>query len=703
MASDIFFNTTYKDTLIAELGDVRYGSLSSKVQQRNNLSTLSPIVNNIKVNAAFFDNTNERTIIAKFENELLTKYTNKNGETVKVTSQTTRTNTTPQITDINIDIGGTDKTGRVVKGSMTIELAGHNNLEILLSNVAVIGNSFKIGVKNKWNTGVLAYPEANELSFQCRVFNFSYTAGGEYETSWKVTIDFMSSSTGYSNLNVFSPINIKSDNIPSWWPKSLKVRDEADDVTGDIMSVTNLNELFSAIWDFEKSPAGLMHINSEILIRESRYKMFFQKIKTQDLDAPWYNGTDPYGIDEYYINLDGIINIVNSYITYQAKESEDLQLEDFKITYPVDAAGNESYTGGWCEYMTTANPNRILLLGTKYPFNGTFTGKGASKAIKEKLLYQATKQDHTNKSNYFNTDTTRGDIRNIFISRTVLIEIAEKVLTNKSSDETVKAKSINLFFKKIFDEIKLQTGEIIDLRLSPNVQEAASGNNDTILTVADFNASPKLEDLPEPIGFYIYPGTQGHIINYEEQNGFAITGKVPQSLASKAFVKNANIIASPENSNTPNAQIVPTLTQAEIDILELKLKNLALRYGSDTSKVNSDSTLMQDILKELYRANIINTENKTVPDTDDIIASKRVTTTLELSIQSNGINGFEWGHALVIKPLPSTVPDNTAFMITKINHKVATPKGSTEKQWITTLTCQATIKKFKPPQVYYGE
>jgi hypothetical protein len=387
MASDIFFNTTYKDTLIAELRDSRFGSLSAKVQQRNNLPVISPIINNINVTALFYDNTNERTIIAEFVDEELTQYKSKNedGRNDCSSISTTKTNTTPQITDVNIDIGGTDKTGRVVKGSMTIELSGHNNLEILLSKVAVIGNSFKLSVTNDWNTGVLAYPDANELLFRCRVFNFSYTAGGEYETSWKVTIDFMSSSTGYSNLNVFSPINIKSTNIPSWWPKSLKVRDESGDVTENSEPVTNLNELFSAIWDFEKSPAGLMHINSQILIRESRYKMFFQKIKTQDLDAPWYNGTDPYGIDEYYINLDGIINIVNSYINYQAKESEDLQLEDFKITYPLDAAGNESYTGGWCEYMTTANPNRILLLGTKYPFNGTFTGKGASKAMKEKL------------------------------------------------------------------------------------------------------------------------------------------------------------------------------------------------------------------------------------------------------------------------------------------------------------------------------
>ena len=160
MASDIFFNTTYKDTLIAELGDVRYGSLSSKVQQRDGLSALSPIVNNIIVNAAFFDNTNERTIIARFTNELLTEYKSKNEDgsfqTISVPFQATRTNTTPTITDVNIDIGGTDKTGRVVKGSMTIELSGHNNLEILLSNVAVIGNSFKIGVKNVWNTGCIS-------------------------------------------------------------------------------------------------------------------------------------------------------------------------------------------------------------------------------------------------------------------------------------------------------------------------------------------------------------------------------------------------------------------------------------------------------------------------------------------------------------------------------------------------------------------
>jgi len=693
MASDIFFNTTYKDTLIAELGN-RFGALSEKVQVRNKLSKLSPVVNNIKVNAVFFDNTNEQTIIARFKNELLTKYTNKNGETVEVPFQSTRTNTTPQITDINIDIGGTDKTGRVVKGSMTIELTGHNNLEILLSNVAVIGNSFVIGVKNVWNKGILAYPEANELSFQCRVFNFSYTAGGEYETSWKVTIDFMSSSTGYSNLNVFSPINIKSDKIPSWWPKSFRARDESGDVTTESENVTNLNELFLAIYD--ELDQSTKFKDAVPLKVKDKYIVLKQTVKANDIEAPWWDG-QPTTLTEYYITLDGIINIVNSYIKYQAKESEDEQLEEFEITYPLDEAGNKVYTGNWTEYIISADPGRILLLNTKSRFFNFKTSTGPS------TVYKATKSKYENSISYYNTDTTRGDIRNIFISRTILIEIADKILTNKSSDETIKAKSINLFFKKIFDEIKLQTGNIIDLRLSPNVQAASTGNNDTNLTVIDFNATPKLEALPEPIGFYIYPGTQGHIINFEEKNGFTITGKVPQSLASKAFVKNANIIASPENSNTPNNQIIATLTDSEINTLKDKLKTLTSKYGSNLDKLSSDTTLIQDILRELYNANIINTESKTVPNTTDIIESKRVTTTLELSIQSNGINGFEWGHGLVIKPLPSTVPDNTAFMITKINHKVATPKDSTEKQWITTLTCQATIKKFKPPQIYYGE
>jgi len=114
---------------------------------------------------------------------------------------------------------------------------------------------------------------------------------------------------------------------------------------------------------------------------------------------------------------------------------------------------------------------------------------------------------------------------------------------------------------------------------------------------------------------------------------------------------------------------------------------------------------MQEIMSELFKQHVTTSGEKQKNTlVKDALANKNIQTSLTLTMKSFGINGWVWGHALAIDPIPSTAPSNTLFSINKITHDIKSSAKDTQYQWTTTLGLLARVVPVdeKTGIKYYG-
>ena len=146
-----FFNTEYPEFLIKELAENRY---NRKYTTKPTVPTIDVKCYNYNPDAAAGQ---EFSLSAEF---------NSQGEMTNPVDikKSPSTNRSPFITSISVEAGGTDRTGKVIKGEMTIELSNTNNLNVVIDSVAKLGNKIEITCNQNWHAGTDVNDEANELN-----------------------------------------------------------------------------------------------------------------------------------------------------------------------------------------------------------------------------------------------------------------------------------------------------------------------------------------------------------------------------------------------------------------------------------------------------------------------------------------------------------------------------------------------------------
>jgi hypothetical protein len=573
---------------------------------------------------------------------------------------------TPTITNVNIDIGG--RIGQIAKANITITTTGLENLKILNNSITLIGSRIELFCRKTWPSPKTYDDEANRIKFTGRLYNFTFEKGDK--GLFNVKLDLIGLAEALSNINALPIINPDmSGGWPSGWKKKYRIKDAEEEIP-----VNNLLILLESIWDREgkldgsttqwhEPVPGVAKLDDNI--KPSIYvgKRPDNRVTEDDNNAEL----------QFYINLEGLRAIVMKTIELAAAVTNNKQAAKLKILYPQD--DNKKYiTKGSCpqEFLNSADPERVLLFNTEIKDDGW---------IWDDVYYKAP----ADLKDRYPVESLIGNIANIYISRNTIYDILGADL-NSTKFKSPGAKSIKSFFNAVFAEIKKETGNWIDLALIPDFDQEST---DGILYIVD--KSFVQNNASEPIlQFALYPQNTRHYPD-ATGNNISLSAKVPASLASKAFIKDANLTAAEDPVASPDDESDSTeLTgDAAIDRINALQQDIAT---SDT--IEEDNNTRRELMAKLKKEGITGKGEKPAGETL-IEASKtqNIQTTLDMSITSYGINGWKWGHAIALDFIPSTAPENTVFSVNKIVHTISNDKtAAINSKWETKIECLARLR-----------
>lgn len=679
-----FFNTEYPEFLIKELAENRY---NRKFTTKPNVPTIDVKCYNYNPDAAAGQ---EFSLSAEF---------NSQGEMTNPVAikKNPATNRSPFITSISVEAGGTDRTGKVIKGEMTIELSNTNNLNAVIDSVAKLGNKIEITCNQNWKTGTAVNDEANELNVVGRIYDFSYQNSGIIKAvnAWSVTVKFMGMGEVYSQIDTLASVDPKSANWPKQWPKEYKPLDYEGTQTSenDIITVQNLGDVISAIFveQFNKQ-------ENKIGFSEDAYGRVFGIDRLERLN--WWghiienSWSDIYDI---FMSFGSLVDIINEYIQYIATETDDELLKGVEITYSEDVETQGSYY----PWLTSSNPAEIVLPGVIY--TPGYNRYAAAQGITDLPFKLGGLPGVEDKYKYVTnvTPKTRGNIKNIMISRNLIETLIISSFAPKDElvkdEEKINQQTIEAFFEKLFKVIRDTTGGVIGLQLQPYLKNALTGDESKKLIIVDKNVIADVEGtIKPPLGLYLYPHGNRFVESIDKKNGFAISGNIPKSLAGKAFVKNSNVLATKGNTSLASESSDTSLTEQEQKNLLRIIERTKFMTTAKGQQLKNLQLAVNNAMKKLFNGNVLvgsefQVKGNKQKNADDVTARKRITSNLTLSFKTYGINGFRWGHAIAIKPLPTSVLETTAFFITNIKHTIdmSASTGAAGKSWKTDFTCIA--------------
>ncbi len=410
---------------------------------------------------------------------------------------------TPRITRFEYTIGGTDRTGKVVKGSMDIELAGNDFLEDILENVAVIGNKIRFicsagfSVEDSIKDQSAA---ANKFEASGRVYNFKYTNTGKSYQSWKVTIDIMGTTDAYMQLKVDADINPNSTFYPFKY-KTVKVKD------GTAKNISSIAELFAAYFQETRSE---WNSDKYGYIKTSEDLIFgFDKAReSSEITNSFINFFSGDNYENSYISLGSILILINKLVKYLGKRSFDVDLENTEFRFADDAKGT-------CpDYLVSCNPGLVVFAGQKYcPATGDAYYIGDKNTTDKGILHLT----NTQTPDYYSRNLDAGDLSNVMISQYVILDFFSTITANNPNGNNIQESTFQQFFKQLFSQIRAATGGLVDLDLYTSLKDAASVDETLVYHISDRNIQPDdPRSLPPPLGFYIYATNQRLILNYDK-------------------------------------------------------------------------------------------------------------------------------------------------------------------------------------------
>jgi hypothetical protein len=594
-----------------------------------------------------------------------------------------------RITSVNIDIGG--RVGSLSKAKISFELRGEDMFERFTKYVTQIGTKIELRIDQHWRgqaTAIGSYqPDANKLEHIGRVYNYTFSYKGQYW--WEGSIDTVGLAEMLTETNVLAILDPQGPGWPGGaapaWARTIKVKDK-DDVEKDI-PCDNLLTILDMLWKtYLPNDTRVADIPKVTTLSVNPGKLF--KTKGINLKDPFWGAPIP---DTYthYITLEGLRAVIQKIIDIAAVQSGNNIIKKLQIYYPPVDAKNKNvvkYPGSWTPYLISADPEKILVASkteTRYSNGEYYELKGVP--------------------NYKdNVNAKFGLLTNILISKAT---IAEAAGASQGSTMSLPAggKSIAKFFENIFETIRIQTGGIIDLILLPEFEftEDSAGSS---LYIVDRNykaPKAKTEDT-YPIGFALYSHPQKH---YIESDVWNLSGEVPKKLAAKAFVRDANLTAVDEQTSADGEESLKDDKKIDPKALTKELRKLAKGWSASETR-SQDSTRMSEIMSTLFKQHVHDDTTKTKKElTKEALANKNIQTSLNLTMKSFGINGWKYGHALAISPIPSTAPGNTLFSINKITHDIKPSAKDTQYQWTTTLGLLARVvpESEKTDIKYYGK
>ncbi len=586
-----------------------------------------------------------------------------------------------RIKDVNIDIGG--RVGSLSKAKISFEMRGESMFEKFTKYVTQIGTKIELEVNQYWRgqaTAIGSYqPDANKLIHFGRVYNYTFSYKGQYW--WEGTIDTVGLAEMLAETNVLATLIPGGPGWPPDWKPEITLKDDANTV----VQCDNLLVILDMLWGTVTDSNSSVPIKGVTTLPMNPGKLFKTK-GINEKDTFWGN-TEP-GADTYYITLEGLRAVIQKIIDIAAAQNDNNLIKKLQIYYPPKDITNKNvitYPGSWTPYLISADPEKIVI-----------TSKTETR-YKNNELY-----NFTLAPNYHGSEVVGpGAIPNILISKSTIAEAAG-AQQGSTMSLPVGGKSIIKFFENIFETIRIQTGGIIDLILLPELEttEDAAGSS---LYIVDRNyKAPKIaEEDTYPIGFALYSLPQKH---YIESDVWNLSAEVPKKLAAKAFVRDANLIAVDEQTSANGEESLNDTRTIDSTKLIKELNKLIKGWAVSETRTQ-DSTRMQEIMSELFKQHVTTSGAKQKNTlVKDALANKNIQTSLTLTMKSFGINGWAWGHALAIDPIPSTAPSNTLFSINKITHDIKSSAKDTQYQWTTTLGLLARVVPVdeKTGIKYYG-
>lgn len=587
------------------------------------------------------------------------------------------------ITGVKIDIGG--RVGQLSRAEITITTAGISNMDIVNNAITQIGSRIELNISREW--AATYNSTANKMNYTGRIHDFSYSLDSDQK--FTITLKAIGLAESLSQLNALPVMNPNGAGWPSTWPKTFTPKDSFT-----ILPVDNLIILLDALWNEQLQPnlpntfiqelPGVIQVSA--LVRSYLYAGKRADAMVTDDDFEY----------KYYINLEGLRSLMMKILKIVSLQSDNKMADKLKITYPP--AGPLNTNGSFIDFQDSANPEKILLFNNSIsrtvtsftPSAGAaagYGGTGAGVSRSTKIFYK----QPADKQRYKVSGNDHGNIANIYISRDVIFEAAGASLGDTRYD-VAGNKSIEKFFDSIFNVIKNETGGIIDLMLLPDLNESLTATEQTTLYIVDSNFV-KLEAAAPPsiLQFPLFPEGQHHFKDFTSGTR-KLSAQVPKSLATKAFVKDANLVANEDSTSGPGE--INDSTNIDITGLVDELIRLRVTFPISDTRAD-DSARRREIMSSLWKRNI--TDPVTPTTVGDALkaasATRNIQTGLDFGMTSYGINGFLWGHAIALDFIPNTAPANTVFSVNKISHDIQNGAEDTNGgTWFTTIDCLARIR-----------
>jgi hypothetical protein len=591
------------------------------------------------------------------------------------------------ITDIKIDIGGT--LGKVSRAEVTIKGGGRERLEIVTDTITQLGNRVDLEIK----AGGWSFPqsdEANTVKYTGRIYDFTFNFN-EAKGRFSTTIKMVGLAEALSNINAFPEFSPKKVPYPSGWPKEFTPRNDGS----DSRPVNNLLILLDALW---KQAFG--GFSAEAVSRNGTRQGGHRKIPgisaiSTSVQPYLYIGDRPPSIIsdagfttggtvvKEYINLEGLRAVLMKVLEITSDQADNKIAKQLDITYATDSNGKLVTNGSMASYLNSANPERILLFNTPV---GVGVSKNGAPPPPRVTYYHAPRNISARYATGPNASV--GNIGNIYISRDVIFQAAGAKEGDTRYD-VAGNKSIEKFLGSIFETIKNETGNIIDLILLPDFDAPNTGADQKRLFIIDSNFTGPTAGN-EIIEFPLFPNDTSHFRDVTAAP-INLTAKVPKSLATKAFVKDANFVAVEQDSvDGEEAADDNTFDPNEV---ETELSELNANFPSSDTR-EDDSARRRELMAKLWQRHVHDTGAKSPKENIASTAENRnIQTALELSMTSFGINGYKWGQAIALDYIPKTAPENTLFSIKNITHNFSfDPTQGQGGKWDTQISCNAHIR-----------
>jgi len=578
------------------------------------------------------------------------------------------------ITDVKIDIGGT--LGKVSRAEVTIKGAGKDKLEIVTDTITQLGNRVELEISAAgWSHKISK--KANTAKYTGRIYDFTFNFS-EAKGRFSATIKMVGLAEALSNINAFPEFSPRKPSYPSAWPKEFTPKDSKAPIP-----VNNLLILLDALWQqaFPTIMSGKADPTVDIHgLPASIYGAYLYKgnrpQSVRNATGFFSMFTSTEAAFQYYINLEGLRAVLMKILEVSADQVGNKVARQLEITYPKDASGNLVTNGSIVNYLDSANPDRILL------FNNSIKNSGGT------TYYPEPSAANERYKSFRSVNISPGDISNIYISRDVIFQAAGAKEGDTRYD-VAGNKSIEKFLGSIFETIKNETGNIIDLILLPDFDAPNTGDDQEKLFIVDSNFTGPTAGN-EIIQFPLFPDNTTHFRDVTAAP-ISLTAKVPKSLATKAFVKDANFVAVEQDSvDGDEAADDNTFDPAEI-VAELTRLRDSL---PDSDTWVEDGARRRELMVKLWQRHVHDTGAKSPKENIANTAEKRnIQTALELSMTSIGINGFAWGQAIALDYIPKTAPANTLFSIKNITHTFSyNPTSDLGGKWDTQISCNAHIR-----------